>query len=98
MFRRLFDDAATALDLVNAVATGITRFARVTMRTTALTQREKVTECYRLTGLYRAVVWHRVLDFTDEAGEIAILLGCVTPDCGNEWGVANRLYRHYVCN
>lgn len=98
MFRRLFDDAACYLDLVNAVATGITRFARVSMRTNALTPREKATECGRLLGLYRSVVWKRVDDFTNEAGEIAILLGCVTPDCGREWVVANRLYRDYVFN
>ena len=98
MFQRLFAEAASYVDLVNAIATGITRFARVTMRTNALTHREKVTECYRLTGLYRAVVWQRVLDYTDEAGEIAILLGCVTLECGREWIVADLIHRSYVCN
>ncbi len=98
MFQTLFADTRGYLDLVNAVATGLTRFARVSLRTNALTPREKAAVCYQLLALYRAVVWKRVIDDTDQAGEIAILLCCVTPDCGSEWPVARRLQRAYIFN
>ena len=95
MFRRLFANVSDYSDLCNGFATAVTRFARLALRSTVLTQREKVDECARLVELYRAVNFRRVQDYTDTACEIAILLRCLNPDDA-EWRVAARLQPVYV--